>query len=277
MPRAKKARVRRCKWCKKPLDKGRHRNVSESLCFVKNETAIRSAQRPKVKTLSDAYDTNNKLRSEFQGTDMEQKLLKRQYELGIDASLAEYGDVKPPRSLKYILREPFVWAQINTRYPWSIIVVKDGKRLQLKRNNLKEAVLDYVKLKRKYPHTYLISRARSYDIPPEWRFKKDELKAKIKWCPRCVDFRIFKKVEPQEEFFAMKKVRKTDKKGELKFEWVERKVFLIECVVCGCNNRDPIYRRSNQPWQLRKIKKGVRRVKRTEGLPKRKGKRRGKR
>jgi hypothetical protein len=71
--------------------------------------------------------------------------------------------------------------------------------------------------------------------------------------------RRFRAVRPLQEFYAMVKVWSDEKK---RYKWVDRKLRLLECQYCGCTNRETVFRRSNQPWEIRKFKRGVRRARR---------------
>ena len=252
----------RCRWCRKRLDSKRHRGVSETLCFIRNEKAIRSRSRPRVRSLSEVYD-NDKMRSEFIGTDMEDKLMQRQRSMAVDALLGlSRNGYQVPKNVEFFLQEGFVWNQIAQRRPWAVYVLiaapKGTTRKRKRFNNLYDAVVFHKKIHTRHPSSGIVSLAHTYELPAEWRFRKEKIPKRFKWCPHCGTFRVFKIKEPREEFSVLKKVWR-ESKG--RYDWVERSVYVIECQLCGHNNRSPIWRRSNQPWEKRRIKQGVRRVK----------------
>jgi Zn ribbon nucleic-acid-binding protein len=252
----------RCQWCGKRLDSKRHRDITENLCFIRHEKAIRSQARPKVKSLSNVYDGDH-IRPEFIGTDMEDKLMQRQRSMAVDALLGlSRNGYKVPKNVEFFLQGGFVWNQVAQRRPWAVYVLittpKGTTRKRKRFNNLYEAVAWHSKIHPKYPSSGIVSLAHQYELPAEWRVRKDKLPNRFKWCPHCGTFRVFKIKVPRETFSVLKKVWRPSKD---KYDWVERTVAVIECQLCGHNNRSPVYRRSNQPWEVRRIKKGVRRVK----------------
>jgi hypothetical protein len=104
-------------------------------------------------------------------------------------------------------------------------------------------------------HAALVHK-NGFDIPKEFRGK---IPAPWKWCPRCMTARHFRPVQPQETFFASRK-EWIDSKA--RYEYRDRKLRLMHCTVCGLTNRDGIMRRSNQPWEVRVFRRGVRRARR---------------
>lgn len=243
----------RCKWC------GKKHRISESLCYAKNEEAIRSRHRPRVKTVSEVY-VDGRIRPPFILTDMEGILVKRQADLAKKVLATTYTNgFKPPRNIERFLADGFIWSQIATQKPWAVYVLIDGKRRRKKCNNLWEAVEYLRKVKKKYPSAGVVSLARSYSIPTELAIKRDRLPKKFKWCPQCADFRVFRRVDPPVRFSAHVKVWR-ESKG--KYEFTDRMLWLTECQLCGSTNRPQAFRNSNQPYEVRRIKKGVTRVKR---------------
>lgn len=259
--RKRKTRHPRCGVCKQRLDSPKHRKLTESACFNKNLKAIRSRARPKVTTVSALYK-EGRLRSEFQITDVEDKLIRRQADLAQRALVELRNGYQPPRNITWILDQGFVWTQIANEHPWAVMwIKKDGSRGRKRFNNLYAAIAWHRRAVKKNHTARIVSRGRAYDIPRDLRLKKDRLPKKFKWCPFCADFRVYRKVYPLEQFYAMVKVRGIDKKGDPKWEWKERKLWLTECQLCGNTNRNPVYRRSNQPWNLIVVKAGKRRTK----------------
>jgi len=70
------------------------------------------------------------------------------------------------------------------------------------------------------------------------------------WCPRCMQPRRMRQVNPQQTFYADKKYP-NDQGG---YTWKNVKLALLECTSCGANNRDGKFRASNQPVQKTVIK-----------------------
>jgi hypothetical protein len=216
-----------------------------------------------VKKLTDVYGPDGKLRAEFVFTDIEEKLMERQRRLALDAFLGlGVNGYKVPKNIDVFIKGGFVWTQIANQKPWAVYVMvtaPNGVRRKRRRfNNLYEAVKYHRKIHKYYPSSGIVSVSRSYDLPAHLRLTKSKWPKRFKWCPRCAAPRVFKRVNPPQKFFAMVK-RWNEDKG--KYDWTQRQVWLTECQLCGCTNRDEIMRRSNLPYELRHIKKGVRRVK----------------
>lgn len=244
-----------CRWCDEEHEH------SESYCLARNEKKIRSRLRPRVSKVDEAYDDRGKLRPELVNTDMEGMLLSRQEK---QARRALSEDLRPgyviPRNVRVFLNQGFVWNQIVNEKPWAVYVLINGRRRRKRFNNLWQAVEYHSKITVKYPSAGVVSMCRAYELPAEWRLKKDKLARKWKWCPRCAAFRVYHRVEPVSRFYADIK-RWNATKGQ--WEWTNRLIWLTECQLCGHNNRDPAFRRANQPYHVRRIKQGVFRVKAT--------------
>jgi hypothetical protein len=71
--------------------------------------------------------------------------------------------------------------------------------------------------------------------------------------------RRFRAVKPAGEFHAIVKVWSEEKQRYIP---KDRKLRLLKCSYCSCTNHNSVFRRSNQPWEVRKFKKGVRRARR---------------
>lgn len=85
-----------------------------------------------------------------------------------------------------------------------------------------------------------------------------EKQKKHYWCPRCMQPRRFRRVG-EATFFATKKFWNEEK---ARYDFKNVKLALIECTSCGITNRDGKFRASNQPLEVRRIKKGKTRVRR---------------
>lgn len=165
---------------------------------------------------------------------------------------------KVPFGVRLCLRRTLVNNQITVRYPWAVVwrSPKTGKRLKKYFSTPYQAIV-FITTKAQYvdSRTALIARSVGYDIPPQLRGR---IPKPWKWCPNCMGARRFKAVDPQEVFFAQVKVWNEKK---FIYEYRDRKLRLMRCEICGCTNRDRKFRRSNQPWETRKFKPGVRRAK----------------
>ena len=165
---------------------------------------------------------------------------------------------KVPLGVRLCLKRPLLWTHMVKQYPWYVTWVspKTGKRLR-KHFSSPFAGIHFITTKAQYvdKQAALVNK-NGYDIPPKLRGR---IPAPWKWCPRCMTARRFKAVSPYQEFYAMRK-EWNDAKG--RYEYRDRKLRLMACTHCGCTNRDTTMRRSNQPWEIRRFKKGVRRAKR---------------
>jgi hypothetical protein len=256
---ARKVRHPRCKWCGKRLDSRAHRNITEGYCYVRNEKAIRSRLRPRVKTIGEVYDEKGWMRPEFIGTDMEAKLMARQQQLAVDALLGLSEDgYKIPTNVEVFNNQGYVLSQVSNKRPWAVVVLVEGRRKRRLCNNLYEAVEYHRRIQKKYPASGIVSRARAYELPARWRLKLHKLPKKFKWCPYCGAFRVYHRVYPEQRFFAQVKKWSETKK---RYDWIDRQLWLTECQLCGNTNRDSLFRRNNQPWEVRHIKQGVKKVK----------------
>lgn len=246
------ARRSTCEWC------GQIHDHSESYCFILNEREIRSRVLTGEEKVGDLY-LNGKLQGKYIHTTVEEKLVRRQKRLAEKAAKGRFREgYTIPKNIAYILEHDMVWSQIVHEKPWAVYVLIDGKRRRKRFNNLWSAVQFHSEVTKKHPSAGIVSLAKAYELPAEWRLKRDKLPAKWKWCPRCVTFRVFHRVDPPQRFEA--EVKKwSETKG--RYIWTYRSLWLTECQLCGHTNRDPAFRRSNQPFELRRIKKGVHRVK----------------
>lgn len=172
---------------------------------------------------------------------------------------------KVPLGVRLALVSPLIHVQIVNKYPWAVSwrSPKSGKRLKKQFNTLISAV-HFAATKAQYvdPRACVISRQRGYDLPPMLR-RKQPLPKPWVWCPRCMQPRRYRRVynthgEPT-TFYGPKKFWNSEK-GVYESKTVE--LALTRCRFCGCNNRDHVFRRSNQPWEKRKFKRGVTRARR---------------
>lgn len=153
---------------------------------------------------------------------------------------------KPPLGIRLAMCHKLTRPHIVNAEPWYVTFHYHGKRAKKYFQSLASAVI-YVTTKAQYvdPHASIVSR-HGFDIPAKLRGK---IPRPWKWCPRCLDARKFRGVGDQ-TFFA--RIKTWDDKKQC-YVWPERKLLLMECPVCGITNRNHIFRRSNQPWFVRKL------------------------
>lgn len=184
-----------------------------------------------------------------------------------DDGFYRHGDHewKVPYGVRVALNTSLVYAQIVVKYPFYATWVspKTGNRLKKNFTSLVTAI-HFCATKAQYvdPNCAVAAKVAGYDIPPKLRGK---LPTKMRggkmhyWCPYCMDARRFRRAEG--EFYALKKFWNNEKE---RWDWKEVKLAIIRCTYCGVSNQDQKFRRSNQPYEVRKIKKGVRRVRKTK-------------
>lgn len=163
---------------------------------------------------------------------------------------------QPPDSVRIIAKIGYHYGQLGKRFPFAVMWLKDGKRYRKRCANIGEAVLVHQKVSPVVPNATIVSLVRSYDIPSDLRGR---LPKPWLWCPRCLKPRKFVLDADGRSFFALKKKWNAEKG---RYEWVDRRVAMIFCPMCSCSNKDPVFRRSNQPWETRRFKQGVTRARR---------------
>lgn len=175
-----------------------------------------------------------------------------------------------PVGVQQALKLPLIWTQIVNRYPWKVMWIRvDNEGRRKRGQKLCTTLGGAIDIQRRaakiVPNATIVSRVRGYDVPAPLR---GSLPPRWYWCPRCMKPRRYVRDENNEQFEAMKKVWSTDNN---RYKWVARKVWLLRCPMCACTNRDPVWRRSNQPWQTRRIKPGVTRIRKTRKKRRRRG------
>jgi hypothetical protein len=167
---------------------------------------------------------------------------------------------KVPYGVRVAINQPLVYNQVVVKYPFYVTWISKGKRHK-KFVSTMIGGIDLIARRLQYvdSHACLVSRTLPYHVPPKLRGKFPLTRGPrtYYWCPCCMDARRF--FRTGEEFYGQKKFW-SEKKGV--YEWKEVKLALTRCGVCGISNREPRFRQSNQPYEIRKIKRGVRRVKR---------------
>jgi hypothetical protein len=179
-----------------------------------------------------------------------------------------YHGWRIPPTVLACVREPLIQSQMNNRLAWYVTWISPRTGQRLKKHFMSPWVaMEFIatKASKVDPHAALVSRTHAYDIPAKYRGKvpyKQESDGKIRtwyWCPLCMQPRRFRATRPPQDFHAQVKTWSDEKQRYIP---KERKLRLLECGYCGCTNRDSVFRRSNQPWEVRRFKRGARRAKR---------------
>jgi len=166
------------------------------------------------------------------------------------------------------LNEPLTTNQMSNKLAWYVTWVSPRTGHRLRKYFMSPWVgMEFLatKASRVDHHAALVSRSRPYDVPAKYRGKFpikrpfQGREATWYWCPLCMQPRRFRAMRPRQEFYGQVKTWSSEKKRYIP---KERKLLLLECQYCGCTNRDSVFRRSNQPWEVRKFKRGVRRARR---------------
>lgn len=162
------------------------------------------------------------------------------------------------------LQLPLMHAQRVNKYPWAVVwfSTKRGKYVRRLHESLASAIMFHRSAARVDPHATIISRQRGYDIPPSLRGK---LPTPWKWCPHCMKPRKYRRLGDRTFYAQVKRWNHTKQR----YEWLDRRLALMICTICRCTNRDPVFRRSNQPWELRRFKRGAMRARARHRKPKR--------
>jgi hypothetical protein len=216
---------------------------------------------PLPQHVSALFTSQGKLKSEYLCHDHVTEALQRRHRRAGDAVTQN----SLPPGVQQALRLPLVWVQIVNRYPWKVMWQRIDSRGRRRRGELLcttlgGAIKEWRRISRLVPNATIVSRARGYDIPAELR---GQLPPKWLWCPHCMKPRRFQRDPDQPPFHAMKKVWRSDKQ---RYDWVARKVWVVVCPMCGCTNRSAVFRRSNQPWELRRVRRGTTRVSTNKGV-----------
>jgi len=179
----------------------------------------------------------------------------------------KYSWTVPPTVLA-CLRQPITTNQMSVRLAWYVTWISPRTGQRLRKYFMSPWVaMEFLatKASRVDPHAALVSRTRPYDVPAKYRGKfphKQPFRGRERtwyWCPLCMQPRRFRAVKPPREFYATVKVWSEEKQRYIP---KDRKLRLLECSYCSCTNQNSVFRRSNQPWELRKFKKGARRARR---------------
>jgi hypothetical protein len=174
-----------------------------------------------------------------------------------------YGDHewKVPYGVRMAFEEKLLWGHMAHKHPYFVTWTspKTGKRLKKFFGSMPNAV-HFIATKAQYVDEDAAVVVRNgFDMPVKLRgkFPRKLAGRTHYWCPRCMSPRVFRR--NGQEFFAMRKEWNTEK---ARYEYRDRRLAVLCCTICGLTNRDPKFRRCNQPWEKRKFKRGVRKAKR---------------
>ena len=211
---------------------------------------------PLPRTISELYADTGHLKSEYIAHTRAERAIQR-YHKRAGESVTQPDDL--PLGIQQALKLPLVWVQIVNRYPWKVMWVRVDSNGRKRRGELLcpglgAAVIEWRRILELVPNATIVSRARGYDIHPDLR---GQLPPRWYWCPYCMKPRKFLRDPQGRKFHVMKK---TWDQSSGRFKYAARQVYMLVCPMCGCNNRSPVFRRSNQPWEVRKFKRGVRRA-----------------
>jgi hypothetical protein len=151
-------------------------------------------------------------------------------------------------------RTPLVGNQLAHRCPWAVMWLKDGKKYRTKKTNIHDAVHLRNRLhEHGIKNATVVSLCRCYYIPVELIGK---LPRPWVWCPMCMKPRKYRRVEDR----TIHAIKKEWNESKGRYEEKERLVALLRCPMCGLTNRNTIFRKSNQPFELRRFKQGATRA-----------------
>lgn len=172
---------------------------------------------------------------------------------------------KIPYGLREALHQPLHRAQIVSQHPFYVTWVspKTGRRLKKYFGTMPRAI-EFIAEKAQYvdPDATVVAR-HHVDIPAKLRGKFPRRMSDGKfyyWCVHCLQPRRFRRTYFNGKaitFFTLKKFW-NEEKG--RYDWKDVTLAVLECPVCGGTNRDHVFRRSNQPFEIRRFKQGVRRA-----------------
>jgi hypothetical protein len=211
---------------------------------------------PLPATIGELYTAEGKFRTEFNMHGPAERAVQRYHKRTGEAVYSSNGRL--PVGLEQALHLPLVWVQIVNRYPWKVMWVRtvNGQRKKGEQlcSSLGGAIIVQRKVARIVPNATVVSRTRGYDIPPQLRGK---LPPRWYWCPRCMKPRRYQRDPDDATFYVVKKQWSDEKQ---RYVWKERRVYVLRCPMCNCTNRDPVFRRSNQPWEVKRYKRGATRA-----------------
>jgi hypothetical protein len=228
---------------------------------------VRSTAR-KLARVSDLYgggETGRLLQDQFTSSPKVNRLLQKRHDRtlsGIDQDgVYHYNHHrwKVPGGVRRCIVRPLVWGQIVNQYPWAVLwsSPKDG-RTKRKLFGTAGGAIHFIATRAQYvdPKASVLSRCVGYDIPLQF---VNKIPLPYRWCPHCMTPRRYKRKADRSTFWATRKEWSSEKQ---RYVWRERKLAVLVCERCGSSNQDTHMRRSNQPWETRKLKPGAKRVRR---------------
>jgi hypothetical protein len=211
--------------------------------------------------IRDLYNTHNNLLRDAspRGEEIVARAHNQIHErLTPDIDAATENGYHLSEGLRIALRTPYQHNQIANRYPWAVVfwTTEDNPRkLRKKFTFLPQAILYHARLLPHFPTATVVSISRGYDIPAKYRGR---LPKPWKWCPFCMRPRKYRAALNQhgdrQDFYALVKTPRSGGVGG--YEQKERRLLLMECPVCRNTNRNHVFRRANQPWELIRIPRG---------------------
>jgi len=253
-----------------PSDKrrrGKNKNTQKSLQSQSVRGVREDARKlTRVSELFGAGETGRLMDGRYSQSPKVRRILQRRHKrsstrgIGAD-NVYRAGDHewKVPGGVRICIKRQLVWGQIINRYPWCVLWTSpnDGKRKR-KLFSTAGGAIHFIATQAQYVdrHAALVSRVVGYDIPTQY---VNKIPRPWRWCPYCMTARKFKRNAEGATFYAERK-EWSEEKG--RYVWRSRKLAVLECTRCGCTNKDPRMRRSNQPWEIHHLRQGARRVRR---------------
>jgi len=219
-------------------------------------------------TLEDLFGagtTGNLLRGEYHRHDVYRWFQKQHAKanklIEDDGWYARNGhEWEVPWGVRQSLTQRLTHAQIAAKYPFYVtwISPKTGKRLKKFMMSLPHAIV-FVAEKAQYAdpeacivvrHGFYIPRRLMGKFPR--RMRDGHL---YYWCPCCMQPRRFKRTGD-----VIWAPRKEWNEKKHRYEFTDRKLAELRCPFCGITNKFHMFRASNQPVEVRRLKPTARRV-----------------
>jgi len=220
----------------------------------------------KVSQLYGAGETGRLLGSPHNNDRKIERFLQRRHKKSVARGLGEDGvyhwgdhEWKAPGGVRQCLKRPLIWGQVVNQYPWAVVWTSPNtRRRKRKLFSTAGGAMRFIATQAQYvdKRAALVSRVVGYDILTEYI---NRIAHPWRWCPYCMTARRFRRSKSGETFYAERKEWSHEKQ---QYVWRSRTLALMLCTRCGSTNKDPRMRRSNQPFETRHIKQGVRRVRR---------------
>lgn len=168
---------------------------------------------------------------------------------------------KVPYGVRDALKQKLYPMQMVYKYPFFVTWFSPttGKRLRKNFMSIPHAIAFVTEQAQFVDEEATIVSKHGIFIPRKLMGKFPRVMADGKnyyWCPRCMQPKRFRRTG--DTFSTLKKEWNTERG---RYDWMERNLAVLSCIVCGITNRDHKFRVSNQPLEIRRFKKGVRRAK----------------